>query len=162
MSSWYLDFLAIIHRVRDERIGLALRRMLQAGREMQSAVARRMGVRLTDVQAVDHVVSADEPLGPVELGARLGIRSASATVLVDRLVAAGHLRRSPDPADRRRVVLHATDHARVEVHAALAPLLTEVDAIVSRLTPTEATTVHTFLDAVTTAMHAYADNGSRA
>ncbi|GAA3437101.1 MarR family winged helix-turn-helix transcriptional regulator [Kutzneria kofuensis] len=145
--------------MRDQSISLALRRMLQAGREMQSAVARRMGVRITDVQAVDHVVSADEPLGPVELGSRLGIRSASATALVDRLVAAGHLRREPDPHDRRRVVLHATDHARGDVHAALSPLLTEIDTIVGNLSPAEATTVLAFLTDVTAAMRAYANPG---
>ena len=123
---------------------------------MQSAVARRMGVRITDVQAVDHVVSTDAPLGPVELGTRLGIRSASATVLVDRLVAAGHLRREADPDDGRRIVLRATEHAHDEVHAALSPLLTEIDAIVDRLSPAEADTVLTFLSDVTAAMRGYA------
>jgi DNA-binding MarR family transcriptional regulator len=142
--------------VREQRIGLALRRMVQAGREMQGALARRMGVRITDVQAIDHVVSADADLGPVELGSRLGIRSASATALVDRLVAAGHLSREPSPADRRRVVLRATDSARGEVQAALKPLLTEIDAIVGRLGPAEADTVHAFLTDVTAAMRRYA------
>ncbi len=138
-------------------ISLALRRMLQAGREMQSAMAQRLGVRLTDVQAVDHVVSAAEPIGTVELGQRLGIRSASATVLVDRLVAAGHLTRERDTRDGRRVVLDTTDHARHEIRKALAPLLADVDTITVSLTDDQAATVLAFLTAVTAAMHGYAD-----
>ncbi|GAB3892133.1 hypothetical protein GCM10029964_066440 [Kibdelosporangium lantanae] len=130
--------------------------MLQAGREMQAALARRVGVRVTDVQAVDHVVLADRPLGTVELGNRLGIRSASAAVLVDRLVTAGHLTRAPDPDDGRRVVLSATDHARQEVRDALAPLIEQVDVITNRLTEAEAATVMAFLTDVTAAMRSYA------
>lgn len=138
------------------QIGLALRRMLQAGREMQAAMAHRIGVRVIDVQAVDHVVSADEPLGPVELGERLGIRSASATALVDRLVHAGHLTREPDGHDRRRVALHATDHARAEVRQVLAPLLGQVAEITDRLSPEQTDTVLAFLRDVSAAMRDYA------
>ncbi|MFD4668654.1 MarR family winged helix-turn-helix transcriptional regulator [Lentzea sp. NPDC058450] len=141
---------------RPREVALAVRRMLQAGREMQAAMARRLGVRITDVQAVDQVVSADSPLGTVELGDRLGIRSASATVLVDRLVSAGHLTRSPDPHDRRRVVLSATDHARGEVRQALTPLLREITTITDRLDDDQAVTVLGFLEDLTAALRDYA------
>ncbi|MGH3281562.1 MAG: MarR family winged helix-turn-helix transcriptional regulator [Trebonia sp.] len=144
----------------DERaaaeIGVALRRLLQAGREMQAALARQMGLRITDVQAVDHVVSAGQPVGTVELGDRMGIRSASAAALVDRLAVAGHLARQPHPSDRRRVTLKATDHARDEVHQALAPLLDDLAAISSQLDDGQARTVLAFLADVTAAMRAYA------
>jgi DNA-binding MarR family transcriptional regulator len=114
-------------------LGPALRDLLQAGRQMQAAMAARLGLRLTDLQAIDHVVSTPEPIGPVELGQRLGMRSASATVLVDRLVAAGHLVRRPHPADGRRITLAATAHARHEIRAVLAPLLPDLTAIGARL-----------------------------
>lgn len=143
-------------RAAGREVNLAVRRLLQAGREMQGALARHLGVRVTDVQAVDHVVSSADPLGPVELGNRLGMRSASATVLVDRMVAAGHLERGPDPRDGRRVVLRATDHAREEVRQALAPLVDQVAQIASRLDDDQARTVLDFLDAVTETMRAYA------
>lgn len=141
---------------RTREMGLAVRRTLQAGREMQAAMARRIGLRITDVQAVDQVVSAEGPFGTVELGDRLGIRSASATVLVDRLVNAGHLTRSEDPRDRRRVVLAATDHARAEVRQALAPLLQEVAAITGRLDDEQSAIVLAFLTDLTAAMRDYA------
>jgi DNA-binding MarR family transcriptional regulator len=60
------------------------------------------------------------------------MRSASATVLVNRLESAGDVSRYPDPADGRRIVPRLTDSARTEfavengaakiVRAALVPL----------------------------------------
>lgn len=137
-------------------IASALRTMLQAGRQMHTALARRLDVRVTDVQAVDIVVSASEPIGPVELGNRLGIRSASATALVERLVVAEHMVREPDPRDGRRVTLAATEHARTEVRQALAPLLADLAAIAGRLDDAQADTVLTFLHETTAAIRGYA------
>lgn len=107
-------------------IGLAVRALVLTDREMQLALARRLGVGLTDVRAMEELVGSTEPLGPVELGNRLGIRSASATVLVDRLAAAGHLERVRHPEDRRRITLHLTERARSEFRAALGPLLASI------------------------------------
>jgi DNA-binding MarR family transcriptional regulator len=133
-------------------ISRSLRDLLQAGRGVQTTLARRLGVGVTDVQAVSHLVESAEPLGTVELGNRLGIRSASATVLVDRLEAAGHLSRTAHPDDRRRVVLRPTDTARAEVREALAPLLASLGAIVAGLDDGEAAVVRDFLREATRAI----------
>ncbi|WP_203960793.1 MarR family winged helix-turn-helix transcriptional regulator [Actinocatenispora thailandica] len=111
---------------------------------------------MTDVQAVDHVMLTEQPIGPVQLGDRLGIRSASATALVDRLVAADHVQREPDPHDGRRVTLAVTDHARREVGAALRPLIEQIVLITDQLDDDQRTTVRTVLDQIATAMRDYA------
>jgi len=136
-------------------IGLELRRVLQGGREMQAELARGLGLRVTDVQALDHLSSVRTPIGTVELGDRLGIRSASAAVLVDRLVAAGHLVREPDPADRRRVILAPTAHGRAEVRARLAPMLDALTDIIRQLDDDEAATVLRFLAEAAETMRSY-------
>ncbi|MFD9739713.1 MarR family winged helix-turn-helix transcriptional regulator [Umezawaea sp. NPDC059074] len=133
-------------------ISRSLRDLLQAGRGVQTTLARRLGVGVTDVQAVSHLVESPEPLGTVELGNRLGIRSASATVLVDRLEAAGHLSRTAHPDDRRRVVLRPTDTARAEVREALAPLLASLGGIVADLDDDQAAAVLGFLRDATRAI----------
>ncbi|HEY2191520.1 MAG TPA: MarR family transcriptional regulator, partial [Actinomycetospora sp.] len=89
---------------------------------------------------------------PVELARRLGIRSASASVLVDRLVHAGHLARVPDPDDGRRTRLVATDHARREALRALGSLLEGLDALTGPLDDRDAAVVRDFLRAATTTM----------
>ena len=137
-------------------LGTALRVLLRTGRETHTAMAHHLGLGETDLAAMDELVSSQAPLGPVELGYRLGIRSASSTVLVDRLQAAGHLRREPHPSDRRRVVLRASESARAEVRATLTPLLVAIGDITARFDTTQATVVLSFLRDVTAAMAEFA------
>lgn len=141
---------------RSYRIGVSVRTLLRTGRAAQTAMARRLSLGDTDLSAMDELVGSAEPLGPVELGNRLGIRSASATILVDRLVAAGYLRREPHPRDRQRVTLHTTDAARAEVTRAVAPMMRAFDVIAGGLDDHDADVVERFLSEVTRAMLDYA------
>ena len=133
----------------------ALRDALRIAGDTRAALARRLGLDATDAAAIDHLVSSPEPLGPVELGNRLGIRSASATTLVDRLVQAGHVARTPHPHDRRRLSLQVTESAVGEVLEALRPMLVGVDRAVARLTPEQAEAATAFLREVTEVMREY-------
>ncbi len=142
-------------QVSPREIGLAIRTLLQAGRDMHAALARRLGVGETDLEAMDHLVSSSAAIGPVELAQWLKIRSASATVLVDRLEAAGHVRREPHPRDRRRITVQPTDHARAAVRAELDPLLGALAKITSRLDPEQARTVLTFLQETIRTIHEF-------
>ena len=125
-------------------VTLAVRNLQRATAEAQLALARRLDLGVNDLAAIDHLIG-DEPLGPVELGNRLGIRSASATVLADRLEKAGHVVRVPHPTDRRRQTLRPTDHARTEVFRALAPILEPLQALAATLTADEAGVIVRFL-----------------
>ncbi|MDG4802956.1 MarR family transcriptional regulator [Micromonospora sp. WMMD980] len=133
----------------------ALREVLRIAGDTRAALARRLGLGATDAAAIDHLVFSPEPLGPVELGNRLGIRSASATTLVDRLVRAGHVARAPHPHDRRRLSLQVTEHAVGEVLEALRPMLVGVDRAVARLTPEQAEATAAFLREVADVMRDY-------
>lgn len=96
-------------------------------------------------------------MGVVELGDRLGIRSASATVLVDRLVAAGHLQRSAHPTDRRRRVLHTTPTAQTDVREVLAPLVAGLNHATERLDDRAGAIVLQFLRDACRALEQFAD-----
>jgi len=65
-------------------------------------LAHRLGLRALDYTAMSHVLGADRPMGPFELGRRLGISSGSATELVDRLERADQLERRRDPRETPR------------------------------------------------------------
>ncbi|MBE9373862.1 winged helix-turn-helix transcriptional regulator [Saccharopolyspora sp. HNM0983] len=80
--------------------------------------------------------------------------------LVDRLVAVDHLAREPHPDDRRRIALQATEHARGEVAAALAPIVEDFARITECLDEQQAATVLDFLRDATAVLHEYAA-GSR-
>jgi DNA-binding MarR family transcriptional regulator len=57
-----------------------------------------------------YLLVAAGPLRMSELAHRLGVTNSTATGQVDRLVELGLLERHEDPADRRQVVVHATEH----------------------------------------------------
>ncbi len=142
--------------VSDVQLAHAVRMLLHAGREMHASMSRRLGMGDTDLNAMDELVRSAAPMGPVELGNRLGIRSASATVLVTRLQEAGHLERRPHELDRRRITLHATESAKAEVGRTLRPLIAAIDAATAKLTPDEARVVLGYLTDVTAALRDFA------
>jgi DNA-binding MarR family transcriptional regulator len=62
-----------------------------------------------------------------ELAAKANMTKQSMQYLVDHLVEAGYLRRTPDPADSRAQILHGTDRAR-RLRETLAKLIDDIDA----------------------------------
>ncbi len=139
----------------------ALWAVLRTADEAEHAMARDLGLPYTDALALNHILSAAEPLGPVELGRRLGISSASATVLVDRLVASGHLSRRPNPADGRRRLLEATEQARVDAVNVMTPLLHALDAVAARLDGDTAAAVISYLRDVAEVHRDYSTSSRR-
>lgn len=141
-------------------IGQQLHALLLLAPAVHAELAARVGVGVTDLLALDHTTSAANELGVVELAALLKIRSASATVLVDRLVARGHLERGPHSTDGRRTSLHPTDTAHSEVRAALAPLVEDLGDITGDLTSTEAQVVLRVLRQVNAALGRFTEASS--
>jgi DNA-binding MarR family transcriptional regulator len=126
-------------------VSRAVRQLLLANTEAQHALARRLGLGVNDLAALEHLFGVPQGLGPADLGRLLGIRSASATALVDRLEAAGHVVRESHGSDRRRRVVRPTAHARVELLGALQPLVDAVEEAAAGLGEPEREVVEAFL-----------------
>lgn len=138
-------------------VSWALRELNRASATVDHELARRLEMRGLEYAALNHVMTAgDEPLGPVELSARLGISTGSGTELVDRLERAGHLLRERHPHDRRRVVLRATDVAVSRLLAELGPLFTALDELDASLSPEERRAVERYLREAARRMTSYA------
>jgi DNA-binding MarR family transcriptional regulator len=89
------------------------------------AFAREHRLGRTDLNAVMWISTGDAAGRPItvgELAQRLGLSPAAATALVDRLEAAGHVGRTRDPRDRRRVTVTMHDTARQVAGAFFMPL----------------------------------------
>ncbi len=98
---------------RDELVatlGQAVRANQATVDAFDEATAQKFGVNRTDLRCLDLLM---KELGgettPGQLGTRLGLTTGSVTAMVDRLAKLGYVTRSPDPTDRRKVVVRPTD-----------------------------------------------------
>ena len=137
----------------------ALWEVMRAADDAGHVLARRLGLPDNDMRAMSLLVDSEAPLGPVELGNRLGMRSASATELVDRLEAAGHVRRAQHPRDRRRVVVEVTESGRHAVLTELGPLLARFDRVAEGLGADGSATVVAYLRAIAGEQRAFGAEG---
>jgi DNA-binding MarR family transcriptional regulator len=95
-------------------LALLLRRLTVELDAVGSRFAAEHGLGRTDVRALVAIMDAarsGRSLTAGGLGAAVDLSSASVTALVDRLERVGHVHRTRDPEDRRRVVLEASDTA---------------------------------------------------
>ena len=70
-------------------------------------IARAMGLNVVDLQTLSVLMRGGVPLSPGELAARTLLPPSTVTRVLDRLEKAGMARRTPDPDDRRRLVVEA-------------------------------------------------------
>ena len=124
---------------------LSLRTFLTAHDDMQRRQARTMGINATDMQAL-RLLDLHGPLGPTELGRRLGLRSASVTVLLDRLEASNYVERVRDDRDRRRVTVRALPDALELLFDTWAPVVRALDDVGHGLTTSQQKAVCAYLD----------------
>jgi DNA-binding MarR family transcriptional regulator len=89
--------------------------------QFNGIVAAQMGVGVTELQAL-YELARHGPATPGRLATRLNITTGSASRLVERLVAAGHVRRVADPDDRRRVLVEPEPASLARVGALYDPL----------------------------------------
>src|SRR5262245_36530954 len=72
---------------------------------LHQTIADRLGLNLTDHKALNFVLDAGKPITPGQLAALTGLTTGAITGIVDRLEAAGFVRRKRDPEDRRQVMI---------------------------------------------------------
>ncbi len=81
-----------------------MRELILAAEAYRQAAAGRLGLSLTDSQAVSYLL-ARGPLGQNDLATALGLTTGSVTPLVDRLERHGIAQRQPHATDRRRTIV---------------------------------------------------------
>lgn len=114
-----------------------------------------MGLNATDLATLRLLIVREQRgqlTSPKDVAAHLEITTASATALIDRLVAAGHLRREPHPRDRRSRVLVLTEHARREFFAHFSGHLAAMRAVAERFDHAQLGTIDAFLTGLNTAL----------
>jgi DNA-binding MarR family transcriptional regulator len=141
-------------------IRAALHRKSLADARQRAALARRLGLTDSEVLAVQHLARAGE-LTPGQLGSLLQLSSGGTTGLIQRLERAGHVSRHAHPRDRRSAVVRLTPAIASWAAEAWAPVVAEIDALVSQLSDDEREVIRRFLEGVADAAERHADRVAR-
>lgn len=125
---------------------------LHAYRSAEEAMRRRtresMHMGENDLTALRYLLRAQREgrvVTPGMLAEHLGMRSASITVMLDRLTKSGHLDRRPHPTDRRSLAIVATPGSDDEVRQTLGRMHARMMGVAQGLDPADAELVSGFL-----------------
>ncbi|WP_433711943.1 MarR family winged helix-turn-helix transcriptional regulator [Nocardia sp. CA-084685] len=132
-------------------IGMQLRLLQESFDAFDEAVAARLGLNRTDTRCLD-IVLGRGPLAAGELSVQLKLSPAATTTVIDRLVRAGFVTRNQDPANRRRVLIEATETAQSTAAEIFTPVGQAGAKALARYNPTQ---LHTILDFLRTALEVH-------
>lgn len=89
----------------DERLSLAIRRVIANAVLTNERIARSVGLNVVDLQTLGILLDTGRALTAGEISARTELPTSTTTRVIDRLEKGGFVRRTSDPADRRKVVV---------------------------------------------------------
>lgn len=112
---------------------------------MHQAIAERVGLPATDLRCLN-ILRQDGATTPGELAAATGLTTGAITRMVDRLLAAGFVRRAHDERDRRRVIITAVSERMHEIAPHYEPLTTEFAEVTGDYTTDQLNLILGFFD----------------
>ena len=89
------------------------------GSFLGQTVAIRFGLSESDVEALEVLIDTGAATAG-RLSELMGLTTGAVTRVIDRLEQAGYVRRVPDPADRRRVIVELVPEKLAAVEASMA------------------------------------------
>ncbi|GAA4064876.1 MULTISPECIES: MarR family winged helix-turn-helix transcriptional regulator [Actinomadura] len=134
----------------------AYRRYLSAVMLHGQASAKACDLGATDLYALN-VLELSGPMTPGELGARTGLTTGPTTRLIDRLEAAGYVRRVPEPGDRRKVLVEPIGRP-AGLDEVMAPARKRIGEILAGYSPEQ---LDVLFDYFTRAARAYQEAADR-
>lgn len=126
--------------------------------------ARSHQVSRGDFHALLHIMvaqTAGTPLTMAQLRQRMGVSAAAITYLVDRMIEAGHIRREPDPADRRKALLRYEDSGMALAHTFFSPLGTHLRSSIADLPDGDLVAAHRVFTAMIASMSSFEEELDR-
>jgi DNA-binding MarR family transcriptional regulator len=120
--------------------------------------ARQNDVSGTDFHALLHIMVAEtagEPLTAAQLRRRMDVSPAAITYLVDRMIDAGHVRREPDPQDRRKTLLRYEKPGMALARAFFTPLGAELHTALADIADRDLAAAHRVFTAMIEAMASF-------
>jgi DNA-binding MarR family transcriptional regulator len=122
--------------------------------------ARTNEVGSSDFHALLHIMVSEtvgKPLTLAQLRQRMDVSPAAITYLVDRMIDAGHIRREPDPEDRRKWLLRYEESGMTLAHAFFRPLGIHLSKAMADLSDKDLLAAHRVFTAMIAAMSTFQD-----
>ena len=104
-----------------EGVVRALRRVNFQGSIFGQSVAIRLGLSESDIDALELLIDTGAATAG-KLSEVMGMTTGAVTRVIDRLEQAGYVRRTADPADRRRVIVEVVPERVATVQSLLESL----------------------------------------
>lgn len=111
----------------------------------ERSLAKRLDLDAAGLEVVDHLISSG-PTTPTELAHRVEISTAAMTLVLNRLEDRGHIGRERHPSDGRKLIVTVSDAAAADAERMVAPLIDEVEDVISAMSEEERAVVSRFLD----------------
>ena len=127
-----------------ENVVRSLRRVNLQGSIFGQSVAIRMGLSESDIDALELLIDSGAATAG-KLSELMGLTSGAVTRVIDRLEQAGYVRRTADPADRRRVVVEVVPERVATVQSLLESLERASAEEVGRYTSEQLALISEFL-----------------
>jgi DNA-binding MarR family transcriptional regulator len=108
------------------------------------AVAGKLGLNRTDFRCID-ILDQHQPMTAGALAQAARISSGTMTFVIDRLEAAGYVRRRRDDDDRRRVLVEMVPAAHRKVLAYHLPMIEDARVALAEFAADELAVVRKFL-----------------
>lgn len=138
----------------DDRISDAMRRVIAGAVLTNERIARSIGLNVIDLQTFGIILDSARGMTAGEISATTELPTSTTTRVIDRLEKGGFVRRTSDPADRRKVVIEAIPDKLAEFQDAYAGILDGLRRLHAGFTPAE-------LDIVARYLETMADGGAQ-
>jgi MarR family transcriptional regulator, organic hydroperoxide resistance regulator len=130
-----------------DRIVLEIRKFIAAGIFFNAQAAEKAGLGLTDLQMLN-MLELYGPSTPSRLAEWTRLSSGGVTVALDRLEKAGYIRRGPNPADRRSLLITLVPARLGRLAAMYEGVEAETRKQLALLPPADLDTVIRFFEAM--------------
>src|SRR3954470_18692359 len=111
--------MSTMDRTQIDSVIRSLRRVNLQGSFFGQTVAIRFGLSESDIEALELLIDAGAATAG-RLSDLMGLSTGAVTRVIDRLEQSGYVRRVPDPADRRRVIVEVVPEKVAAIQATLS------------------------------------------
>lgn len=121
-----------------------LREVIEQSADYSRMIGAHLDVNATDFEAMEHLIE-NGPMTAGDLAKAVGISPGSATVMIDRLVAVGHVTRERNPNDRRGVLVAPNPKSVAQAWKHISPLILASEKALADLKPAERKAIELYL-----------------